>query len=325
MHAVLVPQLIFRQLEEGVLEMSKKIRTVLGDIAKDELGFTYSHEHLWTNPPASQKDRDLELTDYEASVSELWRFKKAGGNALLDATTLDYGRDASKLVRMSKETGVHVVATSGFNKHIYFPKWVGALTIEEIIPKLVRDVTIGMDGTDAKAGFLKAGSWDQLIHPLEEKVTRAVARAQLQTDAPIWLHTEAGTMGMEMLDILEEEGVDLSKVAVGHSDRNADPYYHLQLANRGAYVQFDGTSKIKYYPDSTRVSLIKNMLNNGYSKQLLISADMGRQHYLHAYGGGPGFEYILKKFIPRLLEEGISQDHIDEVFTKNPARWLAQF
>lgn len=302
-----------------------KIRTVLGDIDEGKLGVTYSHEHLWTNPPASQKDRDLELTDYEASVSELWRFKKAGGDSLLDATTLDYGRDASKLARMSKETGVHVVATSGFNKHIYFPKWVGALTIEEIIPKLVRDVTIGMDGTDAKAGFLKAGSWDQLIHPLEEKVTRAVARAQLQTDAPIWLHTEAGTMGMEMLDILEEEGVDLSKVAVGHSDRNADPYYHLQLANRGAYVQFDGTSKIKYYPDSTRVSLIKNMLDNGFSKQLLISADMGRQHYLHAYGGGPGFEYILKKFIPRLLDEGISQDHIDEIFTKNPARWLAQF
>lgn len=302
-----------------------KIRTVLGDIEKGKLGVTYSHEHLWTNPPASQKDRDLELTDYEASVSELWRFKRAGGESFLDATTLDYGRDASKLARMSRETGVHVVATSGFNKHIYFPKWVGALTIEEITQKLVRDVTIGMDGTDAKAGFLKAGSWDQLIHPLEEKVTRAVARAQLQTDAPIWLHTEAGTMGMEMLDILEEEGVDLSKVTVGHSDRNADPYYHLQLANRGAYVQFDGTSKIKYYPDSTRVSLIKNMLNNGFSKQLLISADMGRQHYLHAYGGGPGFEYILKKFIPRLLDEGISQDHIDEIFIKNPARWLAQF
>jgi 5-phospho-D-xylono-1,4-lactonase len=302
-----------------------KIRTVLGDINQEELGFTYSHEHLWTNPPAQQKDRDLELTDYEASVSELWRFKRAGGKALVDATTLDYGRDASRLKRMSEETGVNVIATSGFNKYIYFPKWVEALTIEEIQQKLVRDVTIGMDGTDAKAGFLKAGSWNQLIHPLEEKVTRAVARAQLETDAPIWLHTEAGTMGEELLDILEEEGVDLTKVGVGHSDRNADPYYHLQLAKRGAYVQFDGVSKIKYYPDSTRVSLIKNMIENGYAEQLLISADMGRQCYLHAYGGGPGFEYILKKFIPRLLEEGVSQADIDTIFVQNPARWLARF
>lgn len=302
-----------------------KIRTVLGDIEKQELGMTYSHEHLWTNPPSSQKDRDLELTDYEASVSELWRFKRAGGNALVDATTLDYGRDASKLKRMSEETGVHVVATSGFNKHIYFPKWVEALTIEEITQKLVRDVQIGMDGTPSKAGFLKAGSWNQLIHPLEEKVTRAVARAQQETGAPIWLHTEAGTMGLEMLDILEEEGVDLTKVGVGHSDRNADLYYHLKLAERGVYVQFDGISKVKYYPDSTRVDLINNMINNGYAKQLLISADMGRQVYLHAYGGGPGFEYILKKFIPRLLDEGISQSDIDTIFIENPANWLAQF
>lgn len=302
-----------------------KIRTVLGDINEKELGFTYSHEHLWTNPPSIQEDRDLALTDYEASVSELWRFKKAGGNALVDATTLDYGRNAGKLMRMSTETGVHVVATTGFNKHVYFPKWVEALTIEEITEKLIRDVTVGMDGTNAKAGFLKAGSWNQLIHHLEEKVTRSVARAQLQTGAPIWLHTEAGTMGMEMLDILEEEGVDLTKVGVGHSDRNADPYYHLQLAKRGAYVQFDGSSKIKYYPDSTRVALIKNMIDNGFVKQLLISGDMGRQCYLHAYGGGPGFEYIIKKFIPRLLDEGISQEDIDTIFIENPRHWLAQF
>jgi len=303
----------------------KKIRTVLGDILAEELGFTYSHEHLWTNPPANQKDRDLELTDYEASVSELWRFKHAGGNALVDATTLDYGRNASQLKRMSLETNVHVIATTGFNKYIYFPQWVNSLTIKEITQKLVRDVTQGMDGTEAKAGFLKAGSWNQLIHPLEEKVTRAVARAQLETGAPIWLHTEAGTMGLELLDILAEEGVDLSKVAVGHSDRNADPYYHLKLAERGAFVQFDGTSKIKYYPDSTRVMLIKNMLEHDFGKQLLISGDMGRKAYLHAYGGGPGFEYILKKFIPRLLEEGIKKEEIDTIFIQNPANWLAQF
>lgn len=302
-----------------------KVRTVLGDIDAKDLGFTYSHEHLWTCPPSGQKDRDLELSNYEASTSELLRFKRAGGNTLVEASTLDYGRDASKLKRMAAETGVNVVATTGFNKHIYFPAWVEALTMEEIQEKLVRDVTIGMDGTDAKAGFLKAGSWDQLIHPLEEKVTRAVSRAQKETGAPVWLHTEAGTMGEEMLDILEEEQIDLSKVAVGHSDRNADPYYHLQLAKRGAYVQFDGVSKIKYYPDSVRVELIKNMIENGYVKQLLISADMGRQVYLQAYGGGPGFEYILKKFIPRLLDEGVSRDDIHTIFVENPARWLGQF
>jgi phosphotriesterase-related protein len=298
---------------------------VLGDVEASQLGLTYSHEHLIAVPPGSQKDRDLELSDYEKSLQELMHFKEAGGETLVDASTIDYGRDVELLRRMSEDSGVHVVATSGFNKHVYYPDWVAEEPVEGISELLAREVTEGVDGTETRAGILKSGSWYNLVHPLEEKVTRAVARAQLQTGAPVWLHTEAGTMGMEMLDILEEEGVDLGKVAVGHSDRNADPYYHLQLAGRGAYVQFDGPGKVKYYPDSTRVALIKNLLEHGYGGQLLISGDMGRQSYLHAYGGGPGFRYILQKFVPRLLDEGLDRGNIEEIFVNNPARWLGQF
>ena len=302
-----------------------KVRTVLGDVEAGQLGFTYSHEHLVAVPPESQEDRDLELSEYDKSLQELMSFKEAGGQTLVEASTLDYGRDVELLKKMSEASGVHVVCTTGFNKHIYFPDWVDEWAIEDISALLAREIIEGVDSTGVRVGFLKSGSWYNLIHPLEEKATRAVGRAQRETGAPVWLHTEAGTMGMEMLDILEEEGADLSKVAVGHSDRNADPYYHLQLAKRGAYVQFDGPGKVKYYPDSTRVALIENLLEHGYVEQLLISGDMGRQSYLHAYGGGPGFRYILTKFIPRLQDEGIDQKVIDTIFLENPARWLAQF
>lgn len=303
----------------------KKVRTVLGDIPMENLGFTYSHEHLWCYPPEHQKDRDLEISDYNKSIGELNNFKAVGGKTLVEASTLDYGRNGAKLKAMSQETGVNVVATTGFNKHVYFPKWVEEESIEQIKERLVRDITVGMEGSDAKAGFFKSGAWYNMVHPLEDKVTRAIAKAHLETGAPIWLHTEAGTMGMEMLDILQEEGVDLTKVAVGHSDRNADPYYHLKLAERGAYVQFDGPGKVKYYPDSTRVMLIKNLIEHGYLEKLLISGDMGRKSYLEAYGGGPGFRFIATKFIARLLDEGITQKEIDTIFVHNPAQWLAQF
>lgn len=302
-----------------------KIRTVLGDIEPQELGFTYTHEHLHAVPPEVQKDRDLEISNYDKTLEELLNFKSVGGKTLVEASTLDYGRDANVLAKMSQEAGVNVVATTGFNKHIYYPEWVKENSMGDIEEVLLKDVTVGMDGTSSKAGFLKAGSWYNLIHPLEEKTTRAIAKVHLETGAPIWIHTEAGTMGMEMLDILEEEGADLTRVAVGHSDRNADPYYHLKMAKRGAYIQFDGPGKVKYYPDSTRIDLIKNLLDNGYDKQLLISGDMGRCSYLHAYGGGPGFKFIKTKFIPRMIEEGISEKEINTIFAENPARWLGQF
>lgn len=301
----------------------KYARTVLGDIEADKMGFTYPHEHLWAVPPACQKDRDLELSSYEGSVKELQIFKEAGGCTLVEASTLDYGRDLSKLKAMSEETGVNVIATTGFNKHIYYPKWVEEKSMEEIADILASDIETGRDGV--RAGFIKIGTWYNMIHPLEKKTAIAAATAQKKCGAPIWGHTEAGTMGMEVLDILEAENVDFSTVALGHLDRNADEYYLLKLAERGIYIQFDGPGKVKYYPDSVRVALIKSLIAHGHADQLLISGDMGRASYLEGYGGGPGFRFIKTKFIPRLLDEGVSQADIDKIFIENPKRWLGVF
>lgn len=304
---------------------NKKVRTILGDIDAEKMGFTYPHEHLYTYPPKHQKDRDLELSEYDSSVKELLNFKDAGGKTLVEATTLDYGRNASIVKKMAKNTNVNVVMCTGFNKQMYYPNWVYEMNKQQIGQVLSNDINKGMDNTDAKAGYLKAGSSYNYLHPVEEKTTRAIAYVSNETGASIWVHTEAGTMGIEMVDLLLSEGVDPKKIVIGHSDRNADLNYHLKLAKKGVYVQYDGPGKIKYYPDSVRVQLIKGMIKNGYEKQLLISGDMGRASYLHGYGGGPGFRFIIKKFIPRLLEEGISQASIDRIFIENPASWLAQF
>lgn len=303
----------------------KKARTVLGDISAQQMGFTYPHEHLHAVPPPQQKDRDLELSSYEASKHELSLFKSVGGETLVEASTLDYGRNLNILARMSRETGVHVIATTGFNKHIYYPEWVEAKTAQEIADMLVKDITQGGDGSDVKAGFIKVGAYYNMVHPLEEKTTIAAALAYGQCGAPIWGHTEAGTMGMEILDILEANGVDLSAVALGHLDRNPDEYYLLKLAERGIYIQFDGPAKVKYHPDSIRVALIKSLIAHGHAEQLLISGDMGRASYLEGYGGGPGFRFIKTKFIPRLLDEGVAEADIRKIFYDNPQRWLAVF
>lgn len=302
-----------------------KIRTVLGDIGTEGLGLIYSHEHLVTSPPAVQKDRDLELSSHECSLRELTLFKQCGGTLLVEATTLDYGRNPSAMARLSAEAGVPVVAVSGFNKAAYFPLWVETTPLDAIADKLVRDVAEGMDGGPHKAGHLKSGGSYNFLHPLEEKTTRAVARAHRKTGAPIWLHTEAGTMGLEMLDILEAEGVGLECVVVGHCDRNPDPFYHAAIAGRGATVQFDGVSKVKYHPDSTRMACIKALLAGGHATRLMISGDMGRASYLTGYGGGPGFGFIATRFIPRMRAEGIEEAAIETIFKSNPARWLARF
>ena len=141
----------------------KFARTVCGDIQAEEMGFTYPHEHLYAVPPTCQKDRDLEVSDYEGSVAELKLFKSVGGQTLVEASTLDYGRNLSLLKKMSEETGVHVIATTGFNKHIYYPNWVEEKSTEEISDILADDILEGRDGI--RAGFIKIGTYYNMIHP----------------------------------------------------------------------------------------------------------------------------------------------------------------
>jgi len=109
-------------------------------------------------------------------------------------------------------------------------------------------------------------------------------------------------------------------VLVGHLDRLPDLGYHREVGGSGAFVIYDGPSRAKYGPDSQVIALIKGMIEAGYGKQLLLGSDMARASYLRAYGGGPGLDYILVRFLPRLRREGVSQEAIDDIMVHNPAR-----
>lgn len=302
----------------------RKVTTVLGDIDSDSLGFTYVHEHLYAVPPINQKDRDLELSNFDNSLYELEQFKSVGGKTLVEASTIDYGRNPIALKKMAEITGVNVIATTGFNKNMYYPQWVAERTVEEIAEYMIRDIEQGIDGTDVRAGQIKTGGSYNVLHPLEIKVTHACALTHLKTGAPLWCHTEVGTMGHEILDIYEQYNIPMSHICVGHLDRNLDEEYLLSLAKRGIFIQFDGPGKVKYYPDSVRIEMLKSLKDHGYIKQILISGDMGRASYLNGYGGGPGFVFIKTKFIPRLLKNGFTEEDINQIFVTNPKEWLGQ-
>jgi phosphotriesterase-related protein len=302
----------------------RKIRTILGDIEPNKLGFTYTHEHLICSPPAWKltQDPDLELSEVEKAIEELKRFYSFGGRSLVEGTTIDYGRDVEKLRTIAEQSPVHIIVTTGFNKSSYYPSWIKEKTIDDLAELFVTEITRGIGNTSLKAGQIKVGSSYNIITKDEEKVTRAAARAQKITGAPIWVHTENGTMGLEQIKILREEGADLTKVAIGHSDRNPDPSYHLSILKTGAYISFDQIGKIKYHSDNLRVDLIKNVLAHGYEDRLLISGDMARKSYFTSYGGGPGFEFIINRFVNRLIEESFSERVVYKIFIDNPANFL---
>jgi len=307
------------------------IRTVTGDIHSDDLGFTYSHEHLLGAPPVHKRvDEDLVILDPAMATIEAQAALDVGVKSLYEASAWDYSRQPEDLRRISEETGLQIIACGGFNKGEWFDDLLADATIEQLQDRIVADVTTGMDGTTVRAGAIKYGTSYNRVTPAEDRVLRAAARAHRQTGAVLHGHTETGTMAITQLDMLEEEGVDLNRVGIVHLMRNPDAYVHKQIAKRGTYLCYDGFAKIKYFPESTRIQVILDVVEAGFADRILIGGDLARRTDLTAYTGGPGLHYIAGAWLPRFRDElaqrHYSQADIDELvrlfFVENPKRYF---
>jgi len=295
-------------------------RTVLGDVDVKKMGFTLSHEHLITRPPNNiiKGDPDLLLDDVTKPAQELTLFKNAGGKTFVDMAPKSYGRNVVVMVDASQKTGVHVLATTGYLKGAYFPKEVSEWSVNQIADYMISEVVEGMDGSEYKAGIVKAGSSYNFISDLEKKVFEAAVIAAKETGAPISTHTEKGSMGVEQVELVKSLGFDPARLIIAHVDINPDYRLHRKMVNMGAYIIHDGPSKVKYGTDERIIEIMRKLTEEGFANRQMLSCDMGRRSYWTSYGGGPGFTYIANKFVLRLLEEGFDPETVDMFTTKNP-------
>lgn len=300
------------------------VRTVLGDVRPGQLGPTYCHEHLTTRPLARFGD-DLRLDDEDLAAEELDSFRSAGGGAIVDATTHEFGRDAECLRRLATRTGVDVVGTTG---HVSEEYRRGVLELEsrsedELVAEYVSDLTDGIDGGPTRAGVVKAGTSRGGPTVTEEKLLRAAAATQRETGAPITTHTTAGTGALAQTDVLVGAGADLTHVCIGHVDRLLDWDLHLELARRGVFLGYDCISKEQYAPDAERVRFIARLVEEGHGSQICLSGDVARRSYLEAWGGTPGYRYILESFLPQLRASGLEDESVCALVVDNAGRFLA--
>jgi phosphotriesterase-related protein len=308
------------------------VRTVLGDIAPSDLGVTAAHEHLWCDqrlcrdPAFPRPPNKMLLNDLEMIVDEVGWFTRAGGRAIVEVTVAGWKRDVGKLAEIAGRTGIHVVATSGYYVESCHPAFVAEADIAELEDALVREMTEGADGTTIRPGLLKAATSRPLIEDVEERCTRAVARAHHRTGAAITTHTsggirfhiDGGNAGDQFLRIFEEEGVDPNRVIIGHCDENADVRQLASLMRRGAWVEFDVLGKSHWLLDETRVDLVVELVDRGFANRLLLATDRNRVHELHV-GGGPGYDHVLARFVPLLKARGIDDPTLDLLLVRNPA------
>jgi phosphotriesterase-related protein len=318
------------------------IRTLTGDIDPEALGVTYAHDHLFCIPPLWKEKQfdDFLIDDVEASIKDVELFVRAGGQAVYDATAIDYGRDPVALKTISERTGIKIIATAGFNKAVMWPgqmhgqnatfqQWIDDRSRAEIRDHIAGEITTGLDGTTLRAGVVKFGTGYNTISNSEDKVLRATLDAHKETNAPVHSHTELGTLILEQLAIVRAEGVDPSRLTIAHVDRNPDPWVHAKAAETGVYMCFDGISRIKYHPESVLIDCILKLVKRGYERQIMIGGDIARRTMYRNYGeGGLGLGYILESWVPRFVEEageaGFDGEALIHTFmVENPKRAFA--
>ncbi|MBA2448804.1 MAG: hypothetical protein H0V51_12340 [Chloroflexi bacterium] len=298
------------------------VTTVTGPIRPDQLGITLTHEHLLIELHRITRVTDGHLDNIELAVRELGLFKDAGGQSLVDATNEWLGRNPLALRQIAQSSGVNVIMGSGWYREPYYPPELNRRTTNDLADEIIRDHQVGVGDTGVRSGIIgEIGcDWDY-ISGIEERVFRAAARAHKQTGLTITTHASRSPVGLTQLDLLAEEGVDPRRVIVGHCDTYPHPWYHEAVASRGAWVQFDRNHGKYAWEVEIRIGWIKNLVDKGYIRQLLLASDNCNKSDLQAYGG-TGYAFILTGLVPRLLDAGLSREHIDQIMVDNPRRAL---
>lgn len=287
----------------------------------DPTGYTLAHEHLHIDLSGFKNNVDCRLDQYAFICQEMNDLMTRGVRNVIEMTNRYMGRNAQFMLDVMRETGINVVACTGYYQDAFFPEHVATRSVQELAQEMVDEIEQGIDGTDLKAGIIaEIGSSEGKITPLEEKVFIAAALAHNQTGRPISTHTSFSTMGLEQLALLQAHGVDLSRVTVGHCDLKDNLDNILKMIDLGAYVQFDTIGKNSYYPDEKRIAMLHALRDRGLLNRVMLSMDITRRSHLKA-NGGYGYDYLLTTFIPQLRQSGFSQADVDVMLRETPSHF----
>jgi phosphotriesterase-related protein len=327
------------------------IRTILKDYAPEELAgaATLFHEHMsfapdfmtrWTGyaaetraanglpaagggagraggpPPAPAPPAPYFMQDVDLMSDELGIARREGIGCIVDGGHPDMGRDINFLRQVSLKSGMPIVAGAGFYTQPFYPKEIATMSEDQIVQALVRQAD-----TDPVGVFGEIGSWDDMT-ATERKVFRAVGKAHVATNLPIFTHTGIpGKAALEQLDLLEDAGVNPNRVVIGHVGNlvDANVQVHKAICRRGAFVGFDRQGGPG---DAQQVPMVMALIEAGFADNLMFSADISNAGQMKR-NNGQGYAKTLTVFVPKLKAAGASDDVLRGIMIDNPRRFLA--
>jgi phosphotriesterase-related protein len=339
------------------------VTTVLGPVASGYLGRTMAHEHVffdlscyfapagddpegeWAEAPVTPERLwwlrthpmnsrpNLVQDDLETAVGEVGAFKAAGGGTLVDVTTVGIAPNPEGLAEVSRRTGVHIVAGTGYYVAPSYAERVGDASVEALADGMRRELEEGIAGTAVRAGLVGELGVGDPPAPVEWRVLQAAGRVQRETGCAVSLHPGWGPSGARLAARLAEEaGLDPRRTTLSHLDNRFrdDLAAYREVGARGFFLDLDCFGRDLYYPhvdsqlpsDGERIRAVLGLLDAGLEDRLLFGQDICFRHELVRYGGY-GYAHVLRTVRPRLHRAGVAPETLDAILVDNPRRWLA--
>ncbi|NNL65822.1 MAG: phosphotriesterase [Myxococcales bacterium] len=301
---------------------------VLGPIDTDDLGFTLMHEHVLIANPAMRKafpDWIDPEAHVEKATAEVLAAKQRGVDTIVDLTPINLGRDIGIIREVARRAQMQIIAATG----LYWAEepWLAAWPPDALVEWLLRDLTDGIEGGDVRAGIIKCATDHLGVTEINEKLLTVAARLHRRSGAPISTHTSVEhEVGPKQQDVFEREGVDLSRVVIGHCGDSQDLAYLESILARGSFIGMDRFGIDMILPTKQRVDTIVELCQRGYAGQMVLSHDACC--HIDWFPGvdlatvAPrwNFRHISDDVVPALLECGVSQADVRTMTVENPRR-----
>ncbi|XP_037280256.2 N-acetyltaurine hydrolase isoform X1 [Rhipicephalus microplus] len=349
--------------------MKGKVLSVLGPVEPSQLGKVLTHEHLsntlddrvFLSGPSELHHAEMSSctvalenlwwirqfpyshienllfhgADVDQAILEEMRFLRSnGGGALVENTCRGMGRNIPLMRRVAHETGLHVIAGTGYYVWANYGSSVLSKNMEQVEREFIVDITEGVDGTDSQCGVLGELGCSWPLHEFEVRVRRAAALVQQSTGCPVIIHPGRSPEAPgEIARIFAEAGGKLRHTVMSHLERtflDADSLVEF-AQSYGSYCEHDlfGLETSHYQPapsfsmpsDAQRLDQLKQLVDEGLTDRIVISHDIHTRHRLMKYGGH-GYSHILLNVIPAMLRRGFSHDTVRVITETNPQTWL---
>jgi phosphotriesterase-related protein len=307
----------------------RRVVTVLGEIEPKEMGLTDAHNHVWIEPVPGADSNAPILNQFDLILKELVEYREKGGYTLLDGQPEGCGRNGNKLLALSKASGVHLIACTGFHRKKYYSQdhWLWKAGAGKICDFLCLELEQGLVETletssPIRAGFIKIAleaTWTDCPLP----ALAGAAGAALKTKALMEIHTEKGALAEKACNYLIDFGLPSNQLVLCHMDKRPDIGLHKELARLGVLLEYDTFYRPKYNPSANLWPLIEQMVSTGFADRVALATDMAEAELYRHIGGGAGLASFPGEIQDQLIKKGVPEPAQKQMLGGNIARRLA--